>query len=111
MGPSLNAEYPYGTTENVLYWQRPYYGAEQTLFNLAYNIHMLKYLRWTAQLTNPVMINALEYCNSAIQRALSNYNGTTGFFYLFSEFIFSYQPLIIMDASTPKYSIYAFSII
>ena len=78
VGPALSTMYPHGTTFNCLYWDRPYYSGESSLFNLAYNMHMLKYLRFTNQLTNEVMIPALYYTQMALQRILSHYNGTLG---------------------------------
>ena len=68
---------PYLDAENTL--RRPFGSAEQNMYNFAYNLYNLLYLKATDQLRPEIQQDALYHLNTALQRQLSYMNPDNSF--------------------------------
>ncbi|XP_005101040.1 CD109 antigen [Aplysia californica] len=73
----------YLNAENLLY--RPYGGGEMVTFNFAYNLHTLRFMKWSNQLENVPLEPVLEEMNLALQRMLGYMDTTEGSFKMFRD--------------------------
>ncbi|PAA62636.1 hypothetical protein BOX15_Mlig006403g1 [Macrostomum lignano] len=103
VGPGLNEVHEFGTCESSL--NLPAGAAENVLFELGYNVQLLRYQLDTKQLRDEVRNKGLDYCNVAIQRAMSYFNSTEGAFQNFREndrpsvWLSAYGLFVLMEAA------------
>ncbi|XP_055892053.1 C3 and PZP-like alpha-2-macroglobulin domain-containing protein 8 isoform X3 [Biomphalaria glabrata] len=73
----------YLNAENILW--RPYGGGEMIVFNFAYNLYSLKFMKYSQQLDDAQLSKSLQEMNIAFQRILSYMNATDGSFKMFRD--------------------------